>query len=62
MKNDSQEQAGRPLLYPNEGPTAVRRITITDSQWEFLKQVGGGNASEGVRELIRRARRNKSVT
>ena len=50
--------AGRPYIdgaTPGQGRRAVSRtITLTAEQWQFLADLGDGNASAGVRALIDR--------
>lgn len=39
---------------PYADPTSKRRnVTINDENWARLKQIGQGNASEGIRMLLR---------
>ncbi len=47
--------AGRPNLMPDE-VTLKKTIMIPESYWEFLKTIGAGNASQGIRDLIKAAR------
>jgi hypothetical protein len=43
--------AGRRRLVP--GQDAIRRsTTLLEADWETLEQIGQGNASRGIRELL----------
>lgn len=41
------------------GRARSRTVTLTEAQWEFLIQMGEGNASRGIRRLIERAEEKK---
>lgn len=47
--------AGRPRI-DEESPSLSRCITMPPADWEHVEAVGDGNASAGVRELVRRDR------
>lgn len=47
--------AGRPRL--SASPTVRVTVTLSAEQAAQLRQLGGGNASEGVRFLLGRSRR-----
>lgn len=36
-----------------------RRVTLDDTDWYLLKSVGNGNASEGLRRMIKERREGK---
>lgn len=41
---------------PYADPTSKRRsVTVNDENWARLKAIGHGNASEGIRKLIKKA-------
>lgn len=41
---------------PYADPTSKRRsVTVNDENWRELKRIGHGNASEGIRKLIKQA-------
>lgn len=43
---------------PYADPTSKRRsVTVNDENWRALKAIGQGNASEGIRRLLRERER-----
>lgn len=48
----SRPGSGRPPVTP--GGTRPHTVTLSDAEWEYLRNVGDGNASAGLRELIDR--------
>jgi hypothetical protein len=47
---------GRPPLSKIE-PSEARNVSLTKSDWAYLKKIGCGNISAGVRVLVSRERR-----
>jgi hypothetical protein len=56
----SREGAGRPSL--SDEDTVRKTVTIPESVAEYLEEVGGGNASAGVRKLAEAAMDHESLT
>jgi hypothetical protein len=44
------KRLGRPPA--GDQPAKRRTVWLTDEQWERIKELGGGNASAGVRRLL----------
>lgn len=40
----------------SDEPTESSRITMPASYWEYIRDLGGGNASKGIRQLIEQAK------
>jgi len=54
MSNQESKQVaspGRPLI-SQKGNQRRRNITIDDFSYEYIKKIGLGNFSEGVRKLL----------
>lgn len=57
----SGARRGRPTgFFPAGAECKKHGISIPDADWEALKRIGGGNASEGVRWLIRERSQNRA--
>ena len=39
------------LIYP-DGNASCRTVSVEDAYYEFLQQLGGGNASKGLRRAV----------
>lgn len=52
----TREGAGRKPL--TDEPTESSRITMPASYWQYVKELGNGNASAGIRKLIEVAKSN----
>ena len=49
----------RDIKRPYADPTSKRRsLTVNEADWQALKKAGDGNASEGVRRLVRKTTNN----
>lgn len=46
----SRPHSGAPTLYAEN--MKERRIFMPDEMWELCQKVGGGNGSEGTRQII----------
>ena len=47
---------------PYADPASKRRnVTVNDENWARLKQIGRGNASEGIRVLLREVEAHKEL-
>jgi hypothetical protein len=53
--------AGRPRI-DEESQSLSRCITMPPGDWEHVEAVGDGNASAGVRELVKRDRKRRNRT
>jgi hypothetical protein len=53
----AREGSGRKPLAGEGGElTKARSITLSEADWQFLEQIGGGNISKGVRQIVASAR------
>jgi hypothetical protein len=39
---------------PAQNPTVMKSIKLTQEQWERARQIGSGNAAEGIRRALDR--------
>jgi hypothetical protein len=47
-------KATLPTKPPTPPPSRRRAITLEDAYWEYAKEIGHGNASEGLRIALRK--------